>query len=325
MKTCALSTTVLLALALPAFAQQDNPHDPTTMPSSVQDDDGGSTQSSDSTAVSPHPNGHAGMNHDAMQHPPPATSSKPPTAADHAMMDHVAAQPNQPIPALTEADREAAFPELHTHADHTPGLNSYVLLDHLEGWNRDSGSGQAWKASAWIGGDIDRLWLRSEGDRSQEQTQSGDLEALYGHAISPWWDLLVGLRQQFRADTRTWAAVGVQGQAPYKFELQATAYFSDGGSGLLKLEGDYDLLLTNRLILQPSIEANLALSHDAPSLSDGDSLQGGLRLRYEITRRFAPYLGWEHERRFGRGADTARDHGEPVHESRFVVGVRIWF
>ncbi|WP_140727133.1 copper resistance protein B [Pseudomonas sp. Hp2] len=322
MKTRALATALLASLAIPAFAQQHDQHrhDHAAMRPQANAGDAGHPMPAPDAEHDPSQHGaidHGAMNHDGMDH----AAMDP---LDHAAMGHTSATPREPIPAVTAADRAAAFPALHAHAGHAPGLNSYVLVDRLEGWNRDAGSGQAWEASAWIGGDIDRLWLRSEGERDSGRTHDSELEALYGHAISPWWDLLAGVRQQFRPEGSTWAALGVQGMAPYKFEVAATLYFGNGGDGLLKLEGEYDVLLTNRLILQPRLETTFALAGDA-GRNGGDVLEAGVRLRYEIARRFAPYIGWEHERRFGGGADAAREHGESLRDSRFVAGVRIWF
>lgn len=237
--------------------------------------------------------------------------------------------PREPIPALTDADRAAAFPVLRTHAmPHAASRTGYLLFDRLEGWDNDHGGGQAWEASAWYGGDIDRLWLRSEGERSGGHTEAADLEALYGHAISPWWDLLVGVKQNVApGDARTSAAFGVQGMAPYKFEVAATLYVGEGGSASARLEGEYDVLLTNRWILQPRLEAEAAFADDrAHGIGSGlSTLEAGLRLRYQISRRFAPYFGVVHERAFGATADYRRDAGEAARETRVVAGVRVWF
>jgi copper resistance protein B len=241
------------------------------------------------------------------------------------------ALPREPIPALTEADRAAAFPVLRTHAmPHAPSRTGYLLFDRLEGWDNHHGGGQAWEASAWYGGDIDRLWLRSEGARSGGRTEAADLEALYGHAVSPWWDLLVGVKQDLApGDARTSAAFGVQGMAPYKFEVAATLYVGEGGSASARLQGEYDVLLSNRWILQPRLEADVAFADDrARGIGSGlSTLEAGLRLRlrYEISRRFAPYLGVVHERAFGATADYRRDAGEAARETRVVAGVRVWF
>ncbi|WP_259156604.1 copper resistance protein B [Xanthomonas sp. 3793] len=295
---------------------------------------------------------HAGMDHGSMDHPamdhasmtagPAQQAPMEHTPMDHARMHgdapakmpmqthaspHSAALPREPIPEPTAEDIAAAFAPLHSHAMHGTGVNRYVLLDRLEAFDTDRGSGRQWEARAWIGGDIDRVWLRSEGERQQGHTQDASVEAFYGHAISPWWDVLVGVRQDIGTDHRSWAAFGVQGMAPYKFETEATLFIGSGGRAAMRLEGEYDVLLTNRLILQPRVEADIALSEDRQRGIDSglEQLEAGVRLRYEITRRFAPYIGWVHHRSFGDRARRATMDDEPARDSRFVVGVRIWF
>ncbi|AKU51033.1 copper resistance protein B [Xanthomonas arboricola] len=266
---------------------------------------------------------HGAMDHSDMDHAPHAgavtqTPASPPTGA----------LPRTPIPEPTAEEIAAAFAPLQHHAMHAPGINHYVLLDRLEAFDTTRGSGQDWEARAWIGGDTDRLWLRSEGERQDGRTQAASVEALYGHAISPWWDLLVGARQDIGADEhRSWAAFGVQGLAPYKFETEATLYVGSGSRAALRLEGEYEVLLTNRLILQPRVEADIALTDDdRRGVGSGlEQVEAGLRLRYEITRRFAPYIGWVHSRSFGDTARRAAIDDEPARDSRFVAGVRIWF
>ncbi|WP_411913689.1 copper resistance protein B [Xanthomonas arboricola] len=266
---------------------------------------------------------HGAMDHSDMDHAPHAgavtqTPASPPTGA----------LPRTPIPEPTAEEIAAAFAPLQHHAMHAPGINHYVLLDRLEAFDTTRGSGQDWEARAWIGGDTDRLWLRSEGERQDGRTQAASVEALYGHAILPWWDLLVGARQDIGADEhRSWAAFGVQGLAPYKFETEATLYVGSGSRAALRLEGEYEVLLTNRLILQPRVEADIALTDDdRRGVGSGlEQVEAGLRLRYEITRRFAPYIGWVHSRSFGDTARRAAIDDEPARDSRFVAGVRIWF
>ncbi|WP_425509694.1 copper resistance protein B [Xanthomonas euroxanthea] len=294
---------------------------------------------------------HAGMQHADVQHATRQTSANPhldPTLrsqvdSDHDAMEHAphpqattqtpasptaSAVPRMPIPEPTAEEIAAAFAPLQHHAMHAPGINHYVLLDRLEAFDTTRGSGQDWEARAWIGGDIDRLWLRSEGERQDGRTQAASVEAFYGHAISPWWDLLVGARQDIGAgEHRSWAAFGVQGLAPYKFETEATLYVGSGSRAALRLEGEYEVLLTNRLILQPRVEASIALTDDDRRGVDSglEQVEVGLRLRYEITRRFAPYIGWVHSRSFGDTARRAAIDDEPARDSRFVAGVRIWF
>ncbi|WP_185817332.1 copper resistance protein B [Xanthomonas theicola] len=268
---------------------------------------------------------HAGMHHPAAASPVATPSS----AACTCKVAPSSALPREPIPPLADADRAAAFPTRRAHTiPHGPSRNGYLLFDRLEGWDADHGSGQAWEASAWYGGDIDRLWLRSEGERSGGRTEAADLEALYGHAVSPWWDLLVGVKQDVAPGAaRTSAAFGVQGMAPYKFKVAATLYVGEGGSASARLQGEYDVLLSNRWILQPRLEADVAFADDrARDIGSGlSTLEAGLRLRYEISRRFAPYLGVVHERAFGSTADYRRHAGDAARDTRVVAGVRVWF
>ncbi|MEN5046711.1 copper resistance protein B [Pseudomonas koreensis] len=255
---------------------------------------------------------------------------------DHSMqsMDDGMMQPaaptesRTPIPVLTDADRAAVFVSPGGHQVHDSAINSYFLADKLEWQNADDGSALAWDLSGWIGGDIDRLWLRSEGERSNGKTEDAELQALWGHAISPWWDVVSGVRQDFKPGApQTWAAFGVQGMALYNFEAEATAFLGEGGQSALRLEGDYDILLTNRLILQPTAELNVYGKND-PQRGLGSGLSNtetGLRLRYEIRREFAPYLGVTWHRTYGNTADYVREEGENRSEARLVLGVRLWF
>jgi len=233
-----------------------------------------------------------------------------------------------PIPALTDADRAAVYNAPGGHRVHDSGVNSLLLINQLE-WQGGDGAGALnWDIKGWVGGDIDRLWLRSEGERSAGRTESAEVQALWGHAISPWWDLVGGVRHDFKpGDGQTWAAFGAQGMALYNFEAEATLFVGEAGRTAARLEGDYDILLTNRLILQPTAELNLYGRNDPPrgvgsGLSDSEL---GLRLRYEVRREFAPYVGVSWNRSYGQTAQYARDEGEDISQWRWVVGVRLWF
>lgn len=261
-----------------------------------------------------------GMDHSAMQ------------SMDDGMMRPAAPTesrtPIPPIPPLTDADRAAVFTSPGGHQVHDSAINSYFLADKLEWQDADNGSALAWDLSGWIGGDIDRLWLRSEGERSNGKTEDAEIQALWGHAISPWWDVVSGVRQDFKPGApQTWAAFGLQGMALYNFETEATAFIGEGGQSALRLEGDYDILLSNRLILQPTAELNIYGKND-PQRGIGSGLantEAGLRLRYEIRREFAPYIGVTWNRTYGNSADYAREEGEDRGEARLVLGVRLWF
>ncbi|MGY1529817.1 copper resistance protein B [Luteimonas sp. A649] len=231
-------------------------------------------------------------------------------------------------PPLTDADRAAAFPELQTHMQHARELNTYLLFNRLEAWDTDPGSGQAWEAEGWIGSDIHRLWLRSEGERSASRTEAANVELLYGRAVSPWWDVVAGLRHDFAPGrSQDWGAIGVQGLAPWMVEVAVTGYVGASGRTMLGIEVERELLLTNRLILQPVLEATLHGKDDlARGVGSGlSTVEAGLRLRYEISRRFAPYVGVVHERAFGDTAALQRASGQSGRDTHVVIGARIWF
>ncbi|MCE7765692.1 copper resistance protein CopB [Pseudomonas putida] len=237
-------------------------------------------------------------------------------------------QPRTPLPAITDADRRAAFPPLPGHQVHDRAMNWAVIVDKLEYQHFESSSALNWNATAWVGGDIDRLWLRTEGEREQGKTHKAELQALWGHAISPWWELVAGVRQDLKpASGQAWAAFGIQGTPLYGLELQATAYAGERQQTALRLEAAYAMLLTNRWILEPTLEANLYGRNDAgreqgAGLADSEV---GLRLRYEITRGFAPYLGVSFNRLHGTRADQAREDGEDLGQTRLVAGIRLRF
>lgn len=241
---------------------------------------------------------------------------------------HEAAGPVTPIPPLTDADRAAAVAPSSPHPGLENAIQGMLLLNRLELWDAEGELRQAWEADGWIGTDLDRLWLRSDGERQGGATEAADLELLYGHSFSTRWDVVAGLRHDFRSqDSRSFVALGIQGLAPQWFEISATAYLGEGGRSAARLEVEYELLFSGRLILQPLLEADLYGKSD-PMRGIGSGLSTaelGLRLRYEFTRRFAPYIGVGHERAFGRTATLRRAAGEAVHDTRVVLGLRTWF
>lgn len=236
-----------------------------------------------------------------------------------------------PFPAPTAAEYAAAFPaelegmDMSAHMDDNPLV--WVLRgDELERGEHDT---LGWDLRAGIGRNFDKLWLRSEGERSHGETAHAVTELLWSHATGPWWDRTLGLRHDSGGSgpSRDWLAVGVQGLAPYKFELEVTGYVGESGRLAARLEGEYEVLLTNRLILQPKLEANLysrddRANHIGSGLSD---VEFGLRLRYEFSPRFAPYIGHAWMRRFGATADLFEAAGEDASERRWIAGVRFWF
>lgn len=206
---------------------------------------------------------------------------------------------------------------------------THIIADQLEA---RTGAGQGalrWDGEAWMGPDAWRLRLRSEGERSAGgRVEDGQSEALYSKPIAPYWDLQVGARYDLDSGPgRGWLAAGVEGLAPGYFNLAATAYTGEQGRTAAKLKVSYDQRLTNRLIVQPEAEMNLYGRDDSArrigsGLSDIDA---GLRLRYELSRKFAPYLGVSWAGKFGRTADFSRANGERADDVRLAVGVRAWF
>jgi len=236
--------------------------------------------------------------------------------------------PPQPAAAApTDADRAAAFPDVEGHSVHDNAVNYFVLFDQLEWQSGNGARGVNWDTRGWIGTDRDRFWFRTEGQREDGRLDEGEAHLLYGRAIARWWDVVAGVRQDVRPGSpQTWAAVGLQGLAPYRFEVEATAYVGASGRTHVRFETEYELLLTNRLILQPQVELDIYGKAD-PERGIGAGLSAvdlGLRLRYEVRREFAPYLGvvWN-EKLFGT-ADYARQAGEPVGGARLVLGARLW-
>ena len=287
------------------------------------------------TAFAQH-EGHAAPKSGQQSQATNATEASRAKAADHSQMDHsqmdhslpVNAKPREAIPAVSEADRQAAFPTVHDHHKHGTSIQNYWLADRLEFSGGDHGTEFGWEGMGWIGGDIQKLLLRSEGHALGGKVERGDIEVLYSRGLRAWWDLVAGVRHDFgEGPSRTWAAFGVQGMAPYKFEVSATAYVGQGGRIAARVEAEYDILFTNRLIMQWRAEAALHGKDDARlGIGAGlSTMEAGARLRYEVSRQFAPYVGIEHERAFGNTADFRRAAGADVSDTRIVAGVRIWF
>lgn len=203
-----------------------------------------------------------------------------------------------------------------------------LLVDNLEAVRDDGNTTTAYDVQAWYGHVYDRAVLKAEGEIDGGTTEAARTELLWGHAIATFWDAQLGLRYDSgEGPNRTWLALGVQGLAPYWYEVDVAGYLGEDRRTALRLEAEYELLLTQRLILQPRIEAELYGKRDAErGLGSGLSeLTAGLRLRYEIRREFAPYIGFEWARKYGATEDLVRAAGDEPRESRVVAGLRFWF
>jgi len=211
--------------------------------------------------------------------------------------------------------------------DDTAGTGK-VLLDQLEWRSAAEGDAAVWDAEGWYGGDSNKVWLRSEGERVGGRTQNARADLLWDQAFARWWRVQAGGRQDFGAGPpRTWVALGLQGLAPYWFDTEATFYVGEQGRMAVRLKTEYELFFTQRLILQPEGEANLYSKADpARQLGAGLSdLEIGLRLRYELRRECAPYIGIVWSRQFGGTADHVRESGWNPSAVRFAAGLRAWF
>ncbi len=202
-----------------------------------------------------------------------------------------------------------------------------LLGDRLE-YDPDEESG-AYDIKAWYGSTYDRLLLKLEGDIEDDRLAASQSELLWGHAIGAYFNTQLGARfDEFdKGRSRQWLALGINGLAPYWFETDLTAYIGEHGDSALSLEVEYEWLLTQRLVLQPRIEMNFYGQHDEENaLGSGlTDTAAGVRLRYEFSRQFAPYVGIERSRRFGDTADYARAAGEHSGETLALIGVRFWF
>lgn len=284
----------------------------------------------------------SGMDHGnmKMQDSSPPTSKETKHGMDHGSMDHGDMNmQGGPAPAGARDPHgysggytlekgpysSPATPRLKLADEH---IFASVLIDRLErGYGRDSND-TVYDGQAWFGNTYNRLVIKAEGDVAQGKLHEARTELLWGHAIATFWDAQLGVRHDSgTGPERSWLALGVQGLAPYWFEVDAAAYIGENGRTALRLEAEYELLLTQKLILQPRIDVNYYGKSD-PGREIGKGLSSGnigLRLRYEITRQFAPYIGVERVNKFGDTADLARADGTRTEETRWVAGVRIWF
>ena len=226
--------------------------------------------------------------------------------------------PSQPMPSMSEQEMDRVMDM------HDDPLLAMFKLDQFERGHGDDTWSTDWEAEGWIGHDFDKLWLRTEGEVESGRTDVR-IEAFWDHAFASFWDWQIGARHDLGSGPqRSWAAIGVQGLAPYWFTIEATAYLGDSGRTAFRFRAEYEQLLTQRLILQPEFEANLyGKSDPARGVDSGLSDAAlGLRLRYEIRREVAPYVGvvWKH-----RSGDSEFFPDRAANETQLVAGLRVWF
>jgi copper resistance protein B len=242
--------------------------------------------------------------------------------------------PAPPPPAVTYSDRyfppaDMARARETLYREHGGGSFHQILFNLAEYQAHKRGDGFRWDGEAWFGGDIGRFVLKTEGEGAYRGgVESAEIQALYSHALDPYWNLQAGVRQDFEpGPPRTYATIGLEGLAPGMFEVEGALFLSTKGDLLARAEAYYDQRIIQRLILQPRAELNFA-AQDVPENRIGSGLSNaelGLRLRYEITREFAPYIGVSWDRKTGATARYARADGETAGTTSFVAGIRTWF
>ncbi|GAA0678165.1 copper resistance protein B [Sphingomonas insulae] len=288
------------------------------------------------------------MPHMAM---PAAADPCPP---EHAAMGHctTAAMASDPVPEPVGTDQDAgdapppappttlaaarfydpavmAMANRKMRDEHGGMPMNQILFNLAEVQVRSGRDGYRWDGAAWFGGDIHRLVVKSEGEGAfADRIERAEVQAVYSRALDPYWNLQAGIRQDLEADARrSYATIGVEGLAPYWFDVEGALFLSDKGDVLARVEAWYDQRLTQRAILQPRVELNLA-AQDMPGSRIGAGLSTaeiGLRLRYEFKRELAPYIGMSWERNYGATARYARADGDDGGGLAFVAGLRAWF
>jgi copper resistance protein B len=206
-------------------------------------------------------------------------------------------------------------------------LTFHMVRAEIDGARIDGEDVINWDGEAWIGGDINKLWIKTEGEIEGGDTHSAEIQALWSRNIADFWDLQAGVRVDFEPDATTYLVLGVQGLAPYQFETEAAAFMREDGDVSARFHQSLDFHFTQRLIVEPHIEVN-AYAQDIEEQNIGagfSDVEAGIQLRYEITRKFAPYVDLVWERALGETASLMRADGEDVESSSIRAGVRFWF
>lgn len=248
-----------------------------------------------------------------------ALAAEGPTESERA---HIA--PDPPQQPMHEMSNEEMIELMQMDDASAVGM---LLFDQLEWREVEDHDALAWDAHAWYGNDYTKLWLKSEGAQVAGEAE-GRAELYLDRLLGRWWNLQVGVRHDFgEGPARSWAGIGVRGLAPHWFEVEATAFVGEQGRVAASFSGEYEILLTQRLILQPKLEFDL-YSKDDPDNGIGSGLeetQLALRLRYEFRRELAPYVGVVWTRLYGETADFARADGRDTNDLQLVAGLRFWF
>ena len=202
------------------------------------------------------------------------------------------------------------------------------VMGEVELRSTDGANPRAWNIDAWVGQDLNKFWVKTRGEKVAGKTEKSELQLLYSKAIAPFWDLQLGVKKDFQPKPqRNWGVIAAKGLAPYLFEVDASLFVGESGRLGVRLDAGYEYMLSQKLILSPEVEINV-FSKDDELTGTGkglSSVEAGLRLRYEVTREFAPYIGINWEKKYGNTADFSIAEGEDIEDVQIVVGVRFWF
>lgn len=215
---------------------------------------------------------------------------------------------------------------VHAGGDDNPLLAKVMLNEIQTALHENKPS--SLRAQAWLGKDLDKFWLKTQGEYQNSDDKELEVQALYSRAISPYWDAQIGAKVDMRpSHSRHWAVFGLQGLAPYYFEIDTALFIGEEGRSALRLSAEHDMLITQKLILTPEIKTNLYGKNDAEmGIGAGFSdINMSLKLRYELIREFAPYIAIEWQKKFGNTAKYARAKGESSHDTILAIGFRAWF
>lgn len=253
---------------------------------------------------------------------------------EHSSYGHQQSQTSSPDKPWSQADQYFDPEEMNkartqVQAESGGQTNLFLMADRLETQIANGEEVLLWDGQGWYGGDINKLWIKTEGEYSfaDDTVEDAEIQALWSRAISPYFDFQAGLRYDIEPDSRAHGVIGLQGLAPQWFEVDAAAFLSDKGDLTARIEAENDLLLTQRLILQPRLEVNFS-AQNIPERNTGSgitSLDAGVRLRYEIVREFAPYVGVEWQKSIGKTATLVEAAGGKSEQTVFVAGLRLWF
>ena len=272
-----------------------------------------------------------GMDHSKMNMPAakPMDHSKMGGMAgmDHSKMDMTASGPKIPV---SDGSVDEYIPTPFPGAMHMVDdpLLTKIMIDRFEIINSDENDKPILlEADAWIGKDLNKLWLKTEIERVGSETEEAEVQLLYSRAISAYWDIQAGFRKDFKPEQREWAAFSLKGLAPYYFDVDASFFVGEGGRTAARVSGEYELMLSQKTALIPEVEFNL-YGQDDPAMGVGSGLSDAnvsLRIQHEFSRQFAPYIGVSWNKLFGDTADLAREDGEDTSDAQIMVGVHAWF